>query len=290
MEVALIGALMSAIGFGLSNIIIKKALSNTSIPQILISSMISGVVFLLLLVLLSGFPSNVSIELIITLAIFALGEVCLYLSLYKAFDEADVSVATGILGIYPIISSVFTVLFLGDMIGVEKVGFIVLMAIGAIFIGLNWQEFKSKKLGLNSFMKGLPWALLSLLIHSIYFPALGNLTASGQWEFKLLGIKIFAVIILWIIFLAIKKSKFILTKGKIIAGTLLGFLEVLGWIGLSYASSNSTGMIAIIVALGSSTPLVTAIVARFYLNEKLHIMQYVGIITVVVGLTLIAIV
>lgn len=290
MEVAIIGAILSAVGFGLANIVIKKALSDTSIPQTLISSMVSGAVFLLVLVLFRGFPSEISSQLIITLALFAIGEVTLYLSLYKAFDAADVSVASGILSVYPIISTLYAVVFLEEQVSSSKVFFIFLLVIGAIIIGLDWNNLKTKKLGLKSFEKGLPWAIFSLFVHAIYFPALGNLTSTGEWEFKLLGIKVFAVIILLIIFLIIRKSEFKLTKDRIIAGTILGFLEIVGWIGLSYASSNSAGMIAIIVALGSSAPLVTSIVAKFYLKEKLNFMQYVGILIVVVGLTLIALV
>lgn len=290
MEFALVGALISAIGFGLANIVIKKALSNTSIPQVLISSMASGVVFLLILMAFVGFPQEISAQLILTLFVFAIGEVALYLILYKAFAVADVTVASGIICTYPIISTVITVLFLGETVSLLSASFITLLVIGAILIGLDWDKLKLKKLGKDSFIKGLPWALLSLIVHAIYFPALGNLTASGQWEFKLLGIKAFALIILAITYIVIKKSKFVLTKNKLIAGTILGFLEVLGWIGLSYSSSNSTGMIAIIVALGSSAPLVTAIIARVYLKEKLHFMQYIGIMIVVIGLTLIALI
>lgn len=290
MEVAIIGALISALGFGFANIVIKKALSNTSISQTLLSSMLSGVFFLALLVLLQGTGGEVTTNLLLTLAGFAIGEVCLYLSLYKAFEEADVTVASGVISVYPIISTIFTVIFLNESIGYGKIFSIFLLVIGAILISIDWENFRTQRLSTNSFMKGLPWALLCLLIHAIYFPALGNLTSTGMWEVKLLGIKIFASMILIVLFVFIKRSEFVLTKEKVFAGTLLGLLEVIGWVGLSYASSNSTGIIAIIVALGSSAPLVTAIIARIYLKEKLNILQYLGILTVVIGLTLIALI
>lgn len=288
MQFAIIGAIISALGFGLANIVIKKALNNTSIAQTLLGSMLSGVFFLVLLVLFNGFTGNISWQMIVTLAILAIGEVALYLSLYKALEVSDVTVAVGIINTYPIVSTIVAILFLHEAVHFLTIVYILLLVFGAILISIDWADIKLNKFNKQSFSKGLPWALLSLLIHSIYFPSLGNVTSSGNWEIKLLIVKIFASIILFTWFVLIKKSKFILTKSKIWAGILLGLLEVVGWIGLSYASSNSIGLIAVIVALGSSAPLVTAIVARIYLKEKLHPFQYLGIIIVVVGLTLIA--
>lgn len=288
MQFAIIGAIVSALGFGLANIVIKKALNNTSIAQTLLGSMLSGVFFLVLLVLFNGFTGNISWQMIVTLAILAIGEVALYLSLYKALEVSDVTVAVGIINTYPIVSTIVAILFLHEAVHFLTIVYILLLVFGAILISIDWADIKLNKFNKQSFSKGLPWALLSLLIHSIYFPSLGNVTSSGNWEIKLLIVKIFASIILFTWFVLIKRSKFVLTKNKILAGILLGLLEVVGWIGLSYASSNSIGLIAVIVALGSSAPLVTAIVARIYLKEKLHPFQYLGIIIVVVGLTLIA--
>jgi len=287
MEIALIGAFLSALGFGIANVVIKKSLNNTSIPQTLLSSMISGSFFLLILVLLKGLTPDINIQLILTLILFAIGEVSLYLSLYKAFESTDVTIASGIINIYPIISTILTIIFLNERVGIIKILFILLMILGAILISIDWSNLKNRKLSLKSFTKGSQWALLCLVLHAIYFPALGNLTSKGNWEFKLLIIKIFAVIILFIIFVVIKKSKFVLTKNKILAGSLLGFLEIIGWIGLSFASNNSKGMIAIIITIGSSSPLITAIGARVLLKEKLHNIQYLGILVVIVGLTLV---
>lgn len=152
MEVAIIGALISALGFGIANIVIKKALSDTSIPQTLLSSMISGSAFLFLLVLINGFPNNISWQLIGTLALFAVGEVSLYLSLYKAFEAADVSVASGVISVYPILSTIFTVVLLKEGISYAKIGFILLMVVGAILISIDWSSIKGK----NSALRTLP--------------------------------------------------------------------------------------------------------------------------------------
>jgi len=173
---------------------------------------------------------------------------------------------------------------LGEKISIIKIAFILLIVVGGILISIDWTTLKSQSFNFRTFIKGLPWALLCLLLHAIYFPLLSVLTANGHWEFKLFGIKIFAVVILIIIFVLIKKVKFQITGIRLLAGTLLGFLEVLGWIGLSLASSNSTGSIAIILAL-SQAPIVTPIAGIVLLKEKFALMQFVGLVFVIIGVT-----
>lgn len=291
MEIVLIGAILSAVGFGIANVVIKKLLGNTSIPQTLTMSIGFGALFLLILNFIQGFPTyEYSVNLLPTLALFAFGEVVLYLSLYKAFDVANVTVASGILGTYPVLSTLYAVVFFGEIVAPVKVIFIILMVVSAIALGIDWNLVRKNGFDKKDLVKGLPWVILCLLLHAVYFPALGNLTASGFWEFKLLGIKFFALLILIVWFFVIQKNNVQGGKSRIVLGILLGLLEVLGWVGLSWASGNTVGQIAIIVVLGSSAPLVTAIVARLFLKEKLSWIQYGAVFVIFICLAAIALV
>jgi len=291
MTIVLIGAILSAVGFGIANVVIKKLLGNTSIPQTLLMSFGFGVVFLLILNLIQGFPSTeYAINLLPTLALFAVGEVALYLSLYKAFDVANVTVASSILGIYPVLSIFYAMVFFQEIVLPIKIGIIVLMVVGAVLVGVDFSGILKNGFDKKDLAKGLPWVLLCLLLHAIYFPALGGLTADSFWQFKLLGIKFFATLILFVIFFVIKKNNFVIDKVKVGFGALLGLLEVIGWIGLSWASGNTVGQIAIIVAIGSAAPLVTALFARIFLKEKLTWIQYAGVILIFICLTAIALI
>ncbi|MFS8130871.1 MAG: EamA family transporter [Candidatus Dojkabacteria bacterium] len=291
MGIIIIGAILSAVGFGIANVVIKKLLGNTSIPQTIIMSFGFGALFLLILNFIQGFPEyNYAVSLLPTLALFSFGEVALYLVLYKAFDAANVTLASGILSAYPVLSTFFAVIFLHETVLPVKILFIILMVVGAIILVIDWNEVRKNGFDKKDLIKGLPWVLLCLLLHAIYFPALGNLTADGFWEFKLLGIKIFAFLILIVYFFVIQKNTVQGGKSRIGLGISLGLLEVLGWIGLSWASGNTVGQIAIIVAVGSSAPLVTAIVARVFLKEKLSWIQYFGVFLIFICLTAIALI
>lgn len=289
MEITIWGALVSALGFGIANIVIKKALGNTSSSQILLTAVFAGSCLLFAMNLTKGFPQTIPLELIFTFILFAFFEVGLSLSLYKAFEVADVTVASGVISSYPIISTLIAILFLNEVIHTNKLIFIFLLVIGAILISIDWKSLKTKRFGLKSFTKGLPWAVLCLLINAIYLPLVGNFTASGNWEFLLFGIKTTTFIFLFILFVVIKRVKIEMHPRKLLVASLIGVLSTIGWIGLSFASNNSVGMIGVIVAIGSAWPLVTAIGGRFFLKERLHSMQYAGIIIVVTALILTAI-
>jgi drug/metabolite transporter (DMT)-like permease len=252
--------------------------------------MVSGVIWLILLVLVGGLEQHISSSLLLTCLGFAIGEVCLYLSLYKAFEAADVTVAAGLVSIYPILSTAYTIIFLHEKLSAVKLLAVLMMVVGAIIVSLDWKKLRAEGLSKNSFVKGLGWVLVCLILHSIYFPALGAFTAHGNWETRLLGIKIFATLILFVLFFVVKRNKFAVSKDRIFYTGLLGFLEITGWVGLSYASNNSTGIIAIIVALGSTAPIVTAIFARIFLRERLQILQYCGIVLTIVCTVLLSVV
>lgn len=288
MVIAILGAIISALGFGTANVVIKKSLGNHSIPQVLTMSMAAGAIFLGLLVLSKGILAGVQGDLLLTLMLFAIGEVALYLSLYKAFAASNVTVATALLSSYPVVATIITVVFLKEPTTLTRVGLILALVVGAIITGIDWNQVRKDGFDRRDLVKGLPWIILSLLAHAVYFPALSNLTAPGEWEFKLFGIKVFAVVLLFLIFGVIRRQKVTVDRYTARATTLLGFLEVVGWVGVSWASSASTGLTAIIIAIGNSSPLVTAILAFIVLKEKLSKLQYVGIAIMFASVILLA--
>lgn len=94
MGVPIIGASLSSLGFGLANIVIKKALAISSIPQTLIMSMAAGVLCLVPIIFIFGGEQLTSAHLA-TALLFGAGETALYMTLYKALEKADVSCHSG---------------------------------------------------------------------------------------------------------------------------------------------------------------------------------------------------
>ncbi len=108
----ILGAILGATGFGTANIVIKKSLSSLTIPQTLMMSTLSGALCLSVFSLVTGNFEVVTLNTILLSAVLSVMEVTLYLSLYKTFAISNVTIATAVIGVYPILSTLFTVFVL----------------------------------------------------------------------------------------------------------------------------------------------------------------------------------
>lgn len=281
----IVGAIISALGFGTANIVIKKSLSTLTIPQTLMMSTLSGAVFLALLSIVMKAQLSLTFSILMVGFLLAAAEVGLYFLLYKAFDVGNVSVATALIGTYPLLTTIFAVIALSETLPMLKYGFIGLMVMGGILTSIRWQDVLANGFDRRDLVKGLPWILAALVAHGLYFPVLGIFTAHEAWAVTLLLIKVFSAVILFCIFYLFKKQSILPPKDRVPFTSLLGLLEVTGWAGFAWATSSTEGQTAIIIAALNSLALVTAILAYFVLQEKLSFLQYVGITIIVVGLT-----
>lgn len=283
--IGILGAVIGATGFGAANIVIKKALSNLTIPQTLMMSTLSGIVFLALFSLIGGAFESVTFNTFLIAGLLACGEVLLYLVLYKTFAVSNVTVATAVSGSYPLLSTIFTVFILSEALPLSKLGFIALLVVGGIVTSINWDGVLKNGFDKRDLVKGFNWILLTTALHAVYFPMLGAFTSTGVWQMKLILIKLFSAALLFLIFFVIKKESILPPRDRVPFTSLLGLLEVVGWAGFSWATNNTEGQTAILVAALNSGALVTAVLAYFFLNEKLSRFQYAGIFLIIAGLT-----
>lgn len=281
----ILGAVIGATGFGTANIVIKKSLASLTIPQTLMMSTLSGVFFLLGFAVLGGALHAPTLDLVLMSILLAAAEVVLYLVLYKTFEVSNVTVATAVSGVYPLLATLFTYLFFSQSLPAAKLGFIALLVVGAIITSINWAGVFKDGLDKSDLVKGFGWIVLTTLLHALYFPFLGNFTATGSWETKLLFIKVASAVFLFLFFALYRKQSVLPPKDKLAFTSLLGFLEVTGWAGFSWAANNTEGQTAILIAALNSSALVTAVLAYFFLNEKLSRIQYLGVLLIVASLT-----
>jgi drug/metabolite transporter (DMT)-like permease len=281
----ILGAVIGATGFGSANVVIKKALQNVSIPQTLMMSTLSGLAILVIVSLVRGYSFLFSGDVLLMGAGLALFEVVLYLTLYKTFEVSNVTVATAILGCYPLLSTLFTIFVLSQGLSMQTFGFMVLMIVGVTLTSINWAGVLKNGLDKKDLVKGWKWIAMCTVLHAMYFPMLGEFTSTGIWESKLLLVKVFSVVALFLFFVVIKKQSVIPAQKYVPFTSLLGLLEMIGWAGYSWANSSAEGKTAIFITVLNSSALVTAVLAYFFLQEKLSKGQYVGIGLIVASLT-----
>jgi drug/metabolite transporter (DMT)-like permease len=282
---SIFSAFMGAFGFGTANVVIKKSLGSLSIPQTLMMSTLSGIAWLLLFLLATRTGLQFSLRDVVLAGGLALAEVTLYLVLYRTFAVSQVTVASAVSGTYPILAAVIAAVVFKEAIVGQQWLAIVLLVVGAILTSVNWAGVFDGKLDGNELAKGWPWILATTLIHALYFPLLGQFTSLGSWESKLLLIKLFSALIMWLIFVVVRHERVLPPKDKVSFTSLLGLLEMMGWVGYSWATSASAGQTAILIAILKSSAVVTAVLAYFVLNEKLSKIQYLGIGLIVAGLS-----
>lgn len=281
----IISALLGAFGFGAANIVIKKSLSNLSFAQTLMMSTLSGVGWMILFLLASRIGFSFSLREVAISAGLAVMEVALYLIFYKMLSVCNVTISTAVSGTYPILATLVMILIFQQVVTLSQWLAITILIVGALVLSLDWKGVFKDGFDASDIIKGWPWILATMAIHTAYYPLLGQFTTNGGWEIKLLLIKVFSALLLWIVFGLIRRQPLLPPKSKVAFTSLLGLLELMGWAGFAWANSTSQGQTAVILAVLNSSALVTAILAYFFLGEKLAKFQYFGIGLIVVGLT-----
>ncbi len=281
---SIFGANLSALGFGGSNVVAKIALGKLGVIQTLVIGTAAGSV---LLFFISLFTGDLSIARTILPIAFGMAilEVLLYLVLYKAFAIANITVAVSVLSTYPAFSLVLAVLFLNESITPLKAGLVLLIIFGALLTSIDWRGVFKDGLDKKDLVKGLPWILLCLVFHVVYFPLLSVYTGEDLWETKLFFIKIISFVIFTAIFLVLRRKNHLNLPPikKMLPPSMAGIFEVIGWVGLSFAYVYAANQVGTVIALGSTSPLFTAVGAYIFLKERLKPLQYVGVIITLVG-------
>lgn len=252
---AILGANLSALGFGGANVVAKKALENLSVIQTLLIGTASGSILLFTLSLLTGDLSIARDIFPLALGMAAL-EVSLYLVLYKAFAIANLTVAVSIISTYPAFSLLVAVLFLNEQMTSLKAFLVIGVILGVILTSIDWKGVVKDGFDKKGIVRGMPWILLCLLLHVVYFPLLSVYTGENLWETKLFFVKIISFIIFAGIFLVMFKKKKVKlpTRDKILAPSMAGIFEVIGWVGLSFAYMYAANQVGTVIVLGSTAP------------------------------------
>lgn len=281
----ILSALLGAFGFGTANVVIKKSLSSLSYAQTLTMSTLSGIVWFLVFMIATRIGISFTIFDAVKAAGLAIMEVSLYLIFYKMLDVSNVTIGSAVSGAYPIFATLILTTVFHQVVTLNQWLAIGIIILGALILSLDWVGVFKDGLDKKDLVKGWPWILATMAIHVAYYPLLGQFTAVGSWETKLLLIKIFSAVILAIVFGLVRRQKILPPKSKLVFTSLLGLLELMGWAGFAWANSGSNGQTAVVLAVLNSSALVTAVLAYFFLKEKLVKFQYFGILLIVAGLT-----
>jgi drug/metabolite transporter (DMT)-like permease len=118
-----------------------------------------------------------------------------------------------------------------------------------------------------------------------FFVSAARATEEGDAAWAIVAARVASVTVLWTIAMA-KHMKIPHSPRQLQVLAPIGFLDTAA--NLLFALATSQGLLSVVAVLGSVYPVVTVLLARFVLHERLHVLQRVGAAGALVGAALIS--
>lgn len=272
-------AIISAIFFGSAGIFVKSGYSNNFGPvELLMLQYIIALIILFLFCLIKYRNKLLlSKKMLIKLLIQGtIGNTLMTVFFYSSFKYLEVSTATMLLYTYPAMVAIYSALFLGQRITKRKIFAIIGTFLGSLMV-LNLISSNSLK-SLN--ILGICFGILAALFYSFM-----NIYAEGIVdEIPPMVITLYTTLFSLIILLIfnpsfISKLRVVSTSSIINAASLAFFCEIIP-LTLLYAAIKNIGAVTTSIISTLELPS-SALFSFFLLNEKLSIIQILGILLAV---------
>jgi len=208
------------------------------------------------------------------------------LAFYKGLTEGQVSLVSPIGASWAMITVVLSVVFFKEVLQTNQIVAIILIISGIILVSVNLKELlKIKRLTL---LGGIKEGLIAMLAWGISLFLMVPVSKALSWFLPVFALKLFGLLFLVIYTMFSKKSlKIDLQIPLLILLFLIGFLDIIAFFAYSFGVEREYA--SIVAPVAASFPLVTIILARIFLKEKIVFNQALGIAGVIAGLILISI-
>lgn len=209
-----------------------------------------------------------------------------YASLTKGYSEGAVSVVSPITSTWAIITATLSFIFLKERVVPLKILGIVTAVIGIILVSADFKQLlKEKKVKL---LAGTKWATLTALGWGVNFFLLAFFSRKLGWYLANLGLRFWsALAFLGLANLTRKKLPYLLKDIPTLVWVAV-ILDVFTFIMFNIGLIR--GEPSIVSVIGSAAPLVSIILAGFFLKEKVSFLQKVGILLCLVGIATLSLV
>ncbi len=282
----MIFGIMAMIMWGTADFFVIMSVRKVSVLKIYFWGQLIGAIVLLAMGLFFFKAPSVDYKILgLILLVGVLGSVA-YLGFYKGLETGKVAVVSPIAAAWPVLTMLIGIFFLHESIGLLKLIGACLAIVGGITVSFRLHDLVSAKL--KNYAPGVPYALIAFIGWGLEFPFLTVLVTKTGWFFPILATRIVGVALL-LLYTGIAGKDLSLpmkTRGVIWYVVFIGFLEVFAF--LLYSIGVSKEQTIIIAPLVSAFPLITIILARIFLKEKIEINQAVGALCVISGIAMLA--
>jgi len=220
------------------------------------------------------------------LLVVAILQVIAYLAFYKGLEKAQVTLVSPIGAAWGLVTAILGVVFFKEFLTSIQLLAIGLIIIGIVLLSINIKDLiKMKKINL---LVGVKEGVVAMFGWGISLFLLVLATKALGWFLPAFTFRFFVLLILSGYIFSIKKSfipKTIKFPWKLLV--LIGVFDVGGFFSYSFGVSGANA--SIVAPIGSAFALVTVVLAKIFLKEKLGINKIVGILGIVGGLILISV-
>lgn len=205
------------------------------------------------------------------------------ISLYEGIKVGNASLVGTITASFAALVVVFSIIFLGDEINLNQLISIIIIFIGLILSSLDLKTFNLRQLSTD---RGVPYALISMIIWAIYFTFIRIPIREIGWFWP-------SYIAYWgfplvLIFMRLKKIELKFPKEKkLFISSILGSL-LLSVGGFSFNIAVERGQTAVVAPISGAYPVLFASIAYFVFKDRLNKQQLVGISMTLLGIVLLS--
>lgn len=276
----IIFAIIATFGWGIADFFAKKAVDEIGPYRTFFYSYFIGLFPILIYFVFFPNIKNLTMLIIFLFIIEALLNFIGYICFYKGIEIEKLSVIAPIIACNSVIVVLLSIIFLNEVLNLNQGIGVGLMIIGLVFVSIQGKfEITSRKAILIALISMVAWGGATFMF--------GYLVKQSNW---LLAI-VLGRFLSWVwgsLFFKVKKVSLSFPKGSVINYIILvAFLELIGVLFFSLSATES--MISIIGPIVHLYPVVTLIMARLFLKEKLILYQKIGIAGILIGLVFISI-
>lgn len=274
--------LLAASLWGAGQVFTKKGLQEIS-P---LFNNILGAIVILLLTIPFALLNGVDFSLVAKLLPLTLVIAALLLCYYYVIAQGQVSLTGTVLALYPCITVVLSLFFLHEQPSLFQKLAIILILLGAVILAIGEDIQVLKKFKINTWFWWATGGGLSIGISDFLAKIAVNKGGIYTYIFTY-GIAFLVVVLISFIF--DKKGRQLpkFTARKFLP-TIVGVTMVEAGL-VSFYIAMASGLISVVAPLSSVYVAITAVLAWFFLKERINRFQMVGIVFSIIGVVLVSI-
>ncbi len=274
-------AILSMLGWGTADFFAAKVSRKIGNLRALFWSQLIGVVLVFIYFFTSVKNLAVSLADLAILGSIGLFQASAYLAYYQGLAIGKVSLVSPISASWSLITVLISLIFLKENLTQLQLFGVGLTILGVFFTSTNLKKLR-KKVKLD-FDPGVKFAFIAMLSWGIGMALIDPQVDRLGWFLPIMIMRIFLIIYLLLYSLGSKtKLSFVYEKNLLLNLFPVGLLETIGFFGYSLGVRAELG--SIVAPVAAASPLVTILLARLFLQEKVVFNQMIGIIGIILGI------